>query len=176
MQTEIKRAAKQNDVASARILAKEYVRSNKAVERMITSKAQMNSVIMTMEGNLATAKVAGCFARSTEVMAGMNRLMRVGEVQAVMQAMSAEMIKAGLIDETVSDAMEVLDDDDLDEAADEEVTRVLEEITTGVVGQMAATPARRVAAGAAAAPADAAAESDEDPALADMEARLQALQ
>eukprot|EP00300_Choanocystis_sp_HF-7_P003174 c12398_g1_i1.p2 GENE.c12398_g1_i1~~c12398_g1_i1.p2 ORF type:complete len:214 (-),score=49.45 c12398_g1_i1:212-853(-) len=170
-QTEIKRAAKAGDQASAKILAKEYLRANKAINRMHTSKAQMNSVIMSMEANLAMVRVTGCLAKSAEVMATMNRLVRVSEVSAVMQAMSQEMMKAGLIDEMVSDTMEGLDDEDLDEEADEEVMKVLGEITAGVVGQMASVPVR--AGPAAAAEADA--ESDEDPALADMQARLAAL-
>lgn len=48
----IKEAAKkgQNDVA--KILAKELVQSRKAVGKLYASKAQMNSVIMTMQQQL----------------------------------------------------------------------------------------------------------------------------
>ena len=45
----IKDAAKRGDISSAKQLAKEIVRSRKAVSRLHTSKAQMNSVVMQMQ-------------------------------------------------------------------------------------------------------------------------------
>merc|ERR1711991_48460 len=100
---EMRQAAKNGDTTSAKILAREYVRANKAITRLHTSKAQMNSVIMSMEANLAMAKVTGCLQASTEVMASMNSLVRVREISGVMQAMSEEMMKAGLIEEMMDD-------------------------------------------------------------------------
>ena len=50
----VKDAAKRNDNNSARILAKEIVRSKKAVARLYTNKAHMNSVSMHLRENLAT--------------------------------------------------------------------------------------------------------------------------
>ena len=48
----IKAAAKRGDVGNAKTLAKEIVRSRKAVNRLHTSKAQMNSVMMQMENQM----------------------------------------------------------------------------------------------------------------------------
>ena len=48
----IKNAAKRGDTGTAKMLAKEVVRSRKAVNRLHTSKAQMNSVVMQMENML----------------------------------------------------------------------------------------------------------------------------
>ena len=42
----IKQAAKKGDMSSAKMLAKEVVRSRKAVSRLHTSKAHMSSVVM----------------------------------------------------------------------------------------------------------------------------------
>lgn len=46
--TELKQLAKRNDVKSARILAREVVRSNKQVDRLHVSKARLNSVGMQL--------------------------------------------------------------------------------------------------------------------------------
>merc|ERR1711916_330565 len=105
---EMRQAAKNGDTTSAKILAREYVRANKAITRLHTSKAQMNSVIMSMEANLAMARVTGCLQASTEVMASMNSLVRVREISGVMQAMSEEMMKAGLIEEMMDDTFEMM--------------------------------------------------------------------
>ena len=48
----LKDAAKRNDAVSCKTLAKEIVRSRKAKDRMHTSKAQLNSLIMSMQQQL----------------------------------------------------------------------------------------------------------------------------
>lgn len=48
----VKESAKRGDTGTAKMLAKEIVRSRKATNRLHTSKAQMNSVVMQMENQL----------------------------------------------------------------------------------------------------------------------------
>lgn len=48
----IKASVKRNDLGNAKLLAKELVRSRKATNRLHTSKATMNSVMMQMENQL----------------------------------------------------------------------------------------------------------------------------
>ena len=48
----IKQAVKRGDTSTAKMLAKEIVRSRKATARLYTSKAQMNSVVMQMQNQL----------------------------------------------------------------------------------------------------------------------------
>lgn len=50
----IKEAAKKGQMDVAKILAKELIQSRKAVSKMYASKAQMNSVIMSMQQQLCT--------------------------------------------------------------------------------------------------------------------------
>lgn len=58
----IKQAAKRGDMSTAKLLAKEIVRSRKAVSRLHTSKAQMNSVVMQMQNQMG-APGRPCAAR-----------------------------------------------------------------------------------------------------------------
>ena len=48
----VKQAVKRGDTSTAKMLAKEIVRSRKATARLYTSKAQMNSVVMQMQNQL----------------------------------------------------------------------------------------------------------------------------
>ena len=57
MKQSIKQAAKRGDTATAKLLAKEIVRSRKAVSRLHTSKAQMNSVVMQMQNQMGALPV-----------------------------------------------------------------------------------------------------------------------
>ena len=52
----IKERMKKGDKESAKVLAKELVRSRKAKERMYESKAQLNSVAMQLQQNLCMAE------------------------------------------------------------------------------------------------------------------------
>ena len=62
MKKSIKDAAKRGDTQTCKMLAKEVVRSRKAVSRMHTSKAQMNSVVMQMENQLGAQHAITCAA------------------------------------------------------------------------------------------------------------------
>jgi len=126
----IKELAKKQNLASAKTLAKELIRSRKAKENIYKSKAQLNSVAMQLQQNLSMMKLAGVMQKSTQVMAMMNRLVRLPQLNQVMMTMAREMEKAGLIEEIMSDAMG--DDDEIADAADEEVEKVLDEITSGL--------------------------------------------
>jgi len=57
----------------------------------------------------------------------MNNLIKLPQLNQVMMAMAREMEKAGLIEEILDDTL--ADDDDVEEAADEEVEKILEELT-----------------------------------------------
>lgn len=65
--------------------------------------------------------------KSAEVMKQMNMLTHVNEVAQIMQGLSKEMMKAGLIDEMMDDAFTV-DDDVEEEELDEEVSKVVAEV------------------------------------------------
>ncbi|KAI9340976.1 Snf7-domain-containing protein [Pilaira anomala] len=169
----IKQVAKKGDVKNCRMLAKELIRSQRHKDRLYTSKAQMNSIIMQLEHQLATLKVAGSLQKSGEVMKLVNQLAKLPEISQTMQQMSMEMTKAGIMEEMIGDTMDMMDDDDIEEAADEEVNNVLFQITDGMLGEagnvgpaLEAKPVAQV-------------EEDEDeeegPELDMMQKRLQAL-
>jgi len=124
----IKTAAKRGDHDTCKMLAKEIVRSRKACDRLETSKAQMNSVMMNVEMQAAQGAMVARIKDTTGVMKMMNQLTKVEGVQETMRQMQMEMTKAGIMEEMVDDAMEAVDDADDDEAADEEVMKVMTEL------------------------------------------------
>lgn len=173
VQRSIKDAAKKGDKDVCMILAKEIIQSRKAVNKIYSAKAHLNSVDMQMKNQLATARIAGTLEKSTEVMRGMQSLIKVPEIQQAMMEMSKEMTKAGIIEEMLEDTFESLEDqDELEDAAQEEVEKILFEVTSGVLGQ-----AGPVASGGLEQPTKGVAEADTDDAdeLEDMQARLESL-
>lgn len=121
----LKQAAAKGDRESCTILAKEIVRSRKAVNRITTTKAHLNSVQLQMKTQLSTLRVAGSLQKSTEVMQVMQNLVRLPEIAGAMREMSKEMMKAGIIEEMLEETMESIDDaEDLEEEVQTEVDKV----------------------------------------------------
>lgn len=69
------------------------------------------------------------------MMRSMQSLIKVQEVAQVMQEMSREMMRAGIIDEMLEETLEdTLGGEELEDEANEEVDKVLFEITDGQLG------------------------------------------
>ncbi|XP_059209321.1 charged multivesicular body protein 3 [Centropristis striata] len=171
----IKDAAKRGQKDVCVVLAKEMIQSKRAVTKLYASKAHMNSVQLSMKNQLAVLRVAGSLQKSTEVMKAMQNLVKIPEIQATMRDLSKEMMKAGIIEEMLEDTFESMEDgEDMEEAAEEEVDKILFEITAGALGK---APSKVTDALPEIQPAAAAAvsedESEED--IEEMQSRLAAL-
>ncbi|XP_047466268.1 charged multivesicular body protein 3 [Mugil cephalus] len=171
----IKDAAKKGQKDVCVILAKEMIQSKRAITKLYASKAQMNSVLLSMKNQLAVLRVAGALQKSTEVMKAMQSLVKIPEIQATMRELSKEMMKAGIIEEMLEDTFESMEDgEEMEEAAEEEVDKILFEITAGALGKAPSKVTDALPemepAGATAASED---ESEED--IEAMQSRLAAL-
>ncbi|XP_070983981.1 charged multivesicular body protein 3 isoform X2 [Oncorhynchus clarkii lewisi] len=132
----IKDAAKKGHRDVCVVLAKEMIQSKRAVSKLYASKAQMNSVLLSMKNQLSVLRVAGALQKSTEVMKAMQSLVKIPEIQGTMRELSKEMMKAGIIEEMLEDTFESMEDDDeMEEAAEAEVDKILFEITAGALGK-----------------------------------------
>ena len=145
----LKESAKRGDKESSTLLAKEIINSRlvglwyikfkkcifgfrKAVNKLYTAKANLNSVQLQLKNQLATLKVSGALAQSADVMRSMNALVKVPETQKAMMELSREMMKAGIIEEMMEDTLEGLTEgEEMEEAAQAEVDRIILELTTG---------------------------------------------
>ncbi|KAI8975601.1 Snf7-domain-containing protein [Mycotypha africana] len=171
----IKQVAKKGDTKSCKLLAKELIRSQKHKNRLYTSKAQMNSIIMQLEHQLATLKVAGTLQKSSEVMKLVSQLSKLPEVSKTMQQMSMEMTKAGLLEEMIGDTIDMMDDEDIEEAADQEVDNVLYQITDGLLGEAGSVGPAIVPNTGVPQQVEEEEEEEEEPELDMMQKRLQVL-
>ncbi|KAJ8551915.1 hypothetical protein K7X08_028358 [Anisodus acutangulus] len=143
VQKAIKEAAKRNDMASGKALAKEIVRSKIIVNRLYENKAQLNSISMHLGESVAIARTVGHLSKSAEVMKLVNNLMKAPEVAMTMQEFSKDMTKVYLFDrndvmeEMVNDAVDsALDSEDMEEEIEEEVDKVLTAIAGEATAQL----------------------------------------
>ncbi|KAJ6840800.1 vacuolar protein sorting-associated protein 24-like protein 1-like [Iris pallida] len=118
-------------------LAKEIVRSKRAVNRLYENKAQLNSISMHLGELVATARTVGHLSKSAEVMKLVNNLMKAPQMAVTMQEFSKEMTKAGVLEEMVNDAVDsALDSEDIEEEIEEEVDKVLSELAGETASQL----------------------------------------
>uniref|UniRef100_A0A646QEP6 Charged multivesicular body protein 3 n=1 Tax=Hemiscolopendra marginata TaxID=943146 RepID=A0A646QEP6_9MYRI len=170
----LKEAAKKGDREVCVILAKEVIRARKAISKIHSSKAQINSVVLSMKNQLATVRLAGTLQKSTEVMKSMQSLVKVPEVAHTMQELSKEMMRAGIIEEMLDDTLSVMEDqDELEEEAQEEVDKILWEVTAGQLGKAPAVADSLPASVMVETPEEE--EEGEEDDVSTMQARLQAL-
>ena len=172
----LKEAAKKGDKDVCHILAKEIINSRRAVTRLYTAKANLNSVQLQMKNQLATVKVAGALSSSAEVMKSMNALVKLPETQRTMMELSREMMKAGVIEEMLEDTMEGLDaEEEMEEAAQEEIDKIIFELTTGKLGEAPTAVKDTLPAPVASKPMPAEESEESEGELEEMQSRLEAL-
>lgn len=74
---------------------------------------------------VAILKTTGSLQKSTQVMQAVQSLIKIPEVSKTMRELSKEMMKAGIMEEMINDTFESLEDqEELEEAADEEIDNV----------------------------------------------------
>lgn len=112
-----------------RIFARELIRVRKQEQRVATSKATLASVGMQVNEAFAMRKIEGSIKNSTGIMKDVNTLVKLPEISGTMRELSQELVKAGIIEEMVSDSLpdqELLEGED--EEAESEVDKVLSEV------------------------------------------------
>ncbi|KAF4575041.1 Vacuolar protein-sorting-associated protein 24 [Pleurotus pulmonarius] len=135
----VKQLANKGDVKSARILAREVVRSNKQKDRLSVSKARLGSIGNQLSQQLALLKVTGALQKSTDIMKLSNSLIKLPQISQAMREMSMEMTKAGILEEMLEDTLDMDEDEEIEDEADAEVDKVLYELTEGKLGLASTT-------------------------------------
>jgi len=127
--------------AETRTFARELIRTRKTTSRLITSRAQLQSVSMQVQEAFAVRKIEGSIRASTGIMKDVNSLVRLPELMGTMQELTRELTKAGIIEEMTQDMMPTtLEDEEDEEEAESEVDKVLGEILKGKMEKAGATP------------------------------------
>mmetsp|Transcript_55527 Transcript_55527/g.173753 ORF Transcript_55527/g.173753 Transcript_55527/m.173753 type:complete len:232 (+) Transcript_55527:89-784(+) len=152
---DIKKMAKEGaDPKNIKLLAKSIVRSGKAKTRLYTARATMQATASELGSTAATMRLTDAMKNSTEVMQQMNCLVKVPEMHESMQALSKEMMRAGLIEEVIEEGLEDIDGPELEDEAEVEVEKVLDDLAIDAALRMAVIrPEAAAAASAAAQPA-----------------------
>lgn len=142
---EIKKSAKQGQIASAKIQAKDLIRTKNYIVKFNQMKAQLQAISLRIQSVRSNTQMATSMRDATRLLLGMNRLMNLPQLSRIAQEFAKEndMMdqKQEFMDDAIDDAME-MDEDGLgeDEQADEILTKVLDEIGVDLNTSLKDTP------------------------------------
>lgn len=179
----IKQAAKKNNKQQVKSLARELVNTKKVTTRMTTSRALLNSIELKLNEQQQLIKLNGSMQKSTVIMNDMNKIVNLPHMAKLVQGLSQELAKSGVIDEMVTDMMDFEDDELMDSEDELEIDNIINEVLGEAADKNVGSKINNVSAPSkveekqANAPvADEMEDDEEDELLLNMRARLSALQ
>eukprot|EP00188_Purpureofilum_apyrenoidigerum_P001809 Plantae.Rhodophyta-Purpureofilum_apyrenoidigerum.ctg20354.p1 GENE.Plantae.Rhodophyta-Purpureofilum_apyrenoidigerum.ctg20354~~Plantae.Rhodophyta-Purpureofilum_apyrenoidigerum.ctg20354.p1 ORF type:complete len:219 (+),score=68.56 Plantae.Rhodophyta-Purpureofilum_apyrenoidigerum.ctg20354:330-986(+) len=128
IQINIKKAAKDGEMTSAKMLAKELVRNRETRSKMHKMKTQMqtaSSQLTTMTTTQTMANVMGGVVRAMSVM---NRQMDLPAMQKVVMDYEKQSNQMEMTQEMMDDAMDSITGQDTEESEDIIISKVLDEL------------------------------------------------
>ncbi|CCE85920.1 Piso0_005560 [Millerozyma farinosa CBS 7064] len=131
--SDIKKSAKQGQISSAKIQAKDLVRTKGYITKFNSMKAQLQAISLRIQSVRSNQQMAVSMKDAARLLSGMNKGMNLPQLSKISQEFAKENDlmdqKQEFMDETIDDAM-AMDDDELgeEEQVDEILNKVLDEI------------------------------------------------
>ena len=174
LMSDIKKAAKDGHMDSAKIMAKDLVRTRGYIKKMYKMSSNMSAISLRLQTMSSSAQMAKCMGGVTKAMRRMNGKMNMPQMSKIMMEFEKQ-------NEMMGDAMDdAFDDEDDEDEQDAVLGSVLAELGVETMSKMDATPQGQMAAadagaGQAEQPVAAAAGGGgggDDDGMADLQARL----
>lgn len=130
LNSEMKKMAKQNQVDSVRIMARDLVRTRKYAQKFFRMKTQIQAVSLRLQTMVSTNQMTKAMCGVTKAMRSMNAQMNIAGMQQVMREFERQNEMMGMKEEMMSDAIdEVMDDEaDEEEETEREITKITDEV------------------------------------------------
>ncbi|EKG03433.1 hypothetical protein TCSYLVIO_005521 [Trypanosoma cruzi] len=127
---DMKKMAKQDQIDSVRILARDLVRTRKYQQKMYHMRTQIQGVALRIQTMQSTGQMATAMKGVAKAMRGMNNRMNIPEMQRVMREFEKQNEMMGMKEEMMNDVIDdVMDDDGEEEDETEvEIQKVMDEV------------------------------------------------
>merc|ERR1719273_2002528 len=167
---DIKKMAKAGQMDAVKIMAKDLVRTRKAIKKFMLMKANIQAVSLQIQTLKSQNSMAQAMKGVTKAMMMMNKQMKLPEIQKIMQ----EFEKQSEIMDMKEEMDDAMGDEDDEEETDAIVTQVLDELGLQLTDNLAAVPGAPVGSLAPAAKGKAAVAEGGGAGTTDADADLQA--
>ncbi|CAH0390767.1 unnamed protein product [Bemisia tabaci] len=168
---DIKKMAKEGQMESVKIMAKDLVRTRRYAKKFMLMKANIQAVSLKVQTLRSQNAMADAMRGVTKAMQSMNRQMNLPQIQRILQEFEKQSEIMDMKEEVMNDAMDdAMGDEDDEEETDTIVSQVLDELGLQLTDTLSGLPqaSGSIAAGAKT-PVAAPAGNDAD---ADLQARL----
>ena len=134
--SDIKKSAKQGQISSAKLQAKDLIRTKSYINKFNSMKAQLQAISLRVQSVRSNQQMAMSMRDATRVLSGMNRSMNLPQLSRIAQEFAKE---NDMMDQ--NDAM-AMDEDELgeEEQIDEILGKVLDEIGVDLNSNLKDTP------------------------------------
>lgn len=174
---EIKKAARENQMGSVKIMAKDLVRTRQHITKFIEMRSHLQGVSLKLQTVKSHEAMASAMQNTAKAMAKMNKAVNVQTITKMLADFERENARTEMMQEVMGDA---IDDAMADETAEDEEERVVNQVLDEIgvtfgeelpeaAGLGKPTGAEVETPSKIATPAGGGAD---DPALSDLEARL----
>ncbi|VDD74012.1 unnamed protein product [Mesocestoides corti] len=138
---DIRRMAKQNQMETVKIMAKDLVRTRTYISKLVKMRANIQAISLNMQTLKSTAQMTESMKQVTRTLVTMNKQMRLPALQKTLREFEKESSKMEMKQEMISDAMDdVFDQEGDDEATDTVVQQVLDELGIELSGGLHELP------------------------------------
>jgi charged multivesicular body protein 2A len=184
---EIKKMARENQMKAVKIMAKDLVRTRAYITKFIEMRSQLQGCALKLQTVKSHQAMAEAMSSTAKAMSKMNKAVNVPSINKMMAEFEKENMKSEMMQEMMGDAIDDIMDENDEEEEDRIVGQVLDEIGIDMNEAIPNAPAMGLStANVVAADGDkvavgvenggGGAGGGEDPALSDLEARLNNLQ
>lgn len=173
---EIKKAAKDQQMSSVKIMAKDLVRTRQYITKFIEMRSHLQGCGLKLQTVKSHQAMAEAMSSTAKAMAKMNKAVNVPAINKMMAEFERENAKTEMMQEIMGDAIDdALDDGENEDEEDRIVSQVLDEIGISFGNEipdapMLGTPGAGIKESAPS--AKVAVAGGDDPALSELEARL----
>jgi len=147
LMADIKKEAKAGRNETAKIMAKDLVRTRGYIKKMFKMKSHMEAISLRLTTMQSSQQMAHSMKGVTKIMGKMNAKMNLPQIQMIMQEFEKQNEMMGMKEEMMEDAMDDAFADDEDEEEEEAVLgAIFAELGVDQMNQMADAPLTSVAA------------------------------
>ncbi|KAI8060277.1 charged multivesicular body protein 2a [Gongronella butleri] len=139
--SDIKRAAKENQMTACKVMAKDLVRTRRYIQKFQQMKAQLQAVGLRIQTLRSSQQMADAMRGATRAMGAMNRQMNLPQIQKIMMEFEQQSEMMDMKDDMIADTIDdVMEEEDDEEESEEIVNKVLDDIGISLNQQLMETP------------------------------------
>jgi len=149
LMADIKKEAKEGRMDSAKIMAKDLVRTRGYIKKMFKMKSHMEAISLRLTTMQSSQQMAQSMKGISKIMGRMNAKMNMPQIQKIMMEFEKQNEVMGMKEEMMDDAMDDAFADDADsEEEDNILGSIFAELGVEATAGIAATPTANVSAAA----------------------------